>query len=114
MDKNQMNDKLKDLSKDDQNTTKFLISFLELVLELTPAEFCGTARILQVDLYRPTTEVEAEATKLNIFEEEARKTYLRDNCARDFEDILSDMLDKFASLNRTRRRNLMKILKQAK
>ena len=73
------------------NSKKQFNQFLELILTLEPVEFIGLARILCIDLMSDD--------KKN---------------SRDFYDILKDMLDKFPTLGRKQRREIISVLKQNK
>ena len=72
------------------NSEKQFNQFLELILTLEPVEFIGLARILCIDLMSD------------------------DKNSRDFYDILKDMLDKFPTLGRKQRREIISVLKQNK
>lgn len=72
------------------NSEKQFNQFLELILTLEPVEFIGLARILCIDLMSD------------------------DKKSRDFYDILKDMLDKFPTLGRKQRREIISVLKQNK
>ena len=64
---------------------------MELITELEPVEFIGLARILCVD----------------IINEEDKTT-------RDFYDILNDIIDKFNTLARKQRREILSVLRRVK
>ena len=67
-----------------------LRKFMMEVSKLEAIEFMGLTKIFNVSLF------EGE-----------------DNKPRDFETVLSEILDKYISLSRTQRRNIMKIIKSA-
>ena len=71
----------------EQNLREFMIS----VSKLEPIEFMGLTKILNIELYE---------------DEEKKKP-------RNFETVLSEVLDKYISLPRRRRRTVLKILKSA-
>lgn len=73
------------------NSEKQFNQFLELILTLEPVEFIGLARILCIDLMSDDKEN-----------------------SRDFYNILKDMLDKFPTLGRKQRREIISVLKQNK
>lgn len=73
-----------------ETSSKELIRFIETITKLEPIYFIGVARMMN------TTITEA------------------DGKVRALEEIMSDMIDKFISYNRTQRRNLYKIIKQVK
>lgn len=68
---------------------KRLYRFLEYISKLGPIEFLGIAHLLGVPLA-------IEGTTNN----------------RDFDDILSDMLDNFITLSATKQKELIKIVKK--
>lgn len=67
-----------------------LRKFMLEVSKLEAIEFMGLTKIFNVSLF------EGE-----------------DNKPRNFETVLSEILDKYISLSRTQRRNIMKIIKSA-
>ena len=67
-----------------------LIRFIEKITKLEPIYFIGVARIMNITITGANGEVRA------------------------LEEIMSDVIDKFISYNRTQRRNLYKIIKQVK
>ena len=64
---------------------------IELITELEPVEFIGLARVLCVD----------------IINEE-------DKTARDFYEVLNDIIDKFNTLARKQRREILSVLRRVK
>lgn len=64
---------------------------IELITELEPVEFIGLARVLCID----------------IINEENKTT-------RDFYDILNDIIDKFNTLARKQRREILSVLRRVK
>lgn len=74
---------------DTKTSPKELIHFIGLINTLPAAEFLGVVRVMNL-------------TAIG-----------EDNKPRSFEDIMSDMIDKFVEYNRTQRRNLIKIIKKA-
>lgn len=75
---------------DKEITSKELIRFVEKITKLEAVYFMGIARVMNTTVVKP------------------------DGSMRTMEDIMSDMIDKFISYNRTQRRNLMKIIKTIK
>lgn len=74
---------------DTRTSPKELIRFIGLINTLSATEFLGVVRVMNL-------------TAIG-----------ENNKARSFEDIMSDMIDKFVEYNRTQRRNLIKIIKKA-
>lgn len=75
---------------DKEVTSKELIRFVEKITKLEAVYFMGIARVMNTAVVNS------------------------DGSTRTMEDIMSDMIDKFISYNRTQRRNLMKIIKTIK
>lgn len=71
------------------NKEKDFELFLRGVAKLTPVEFCGLATFLGVALTTPSENPEMKSIP------------------RDSSEVLSDMMNKFESLNRKGRRQIM-------
>lgn len=71
-------------------SSKILVEFIELIPTLEPVEFLGLAKILCT----------------NTVDENMK--------ARPFEDILSDMIDRFLLTGRRQRKDIIKVMKNAK
>lgn len=65
--------------------------FINLIKYLEPVEFIGLARILCVDIINK-----------------------EDKTARDFYDVLNDMVNKFNTLARKQRRGILSVLKKVR
>lgn len=74
---------------DTKTSPKELIRFIGLINTLSATEFLGVVRVMNLTVIG------------------------ENNKSRSFEDIMSDMIDKFVEYNRTQRRNLIKIIKKA-
>ena len=70
---------------------KEIDKFITLLVNLQPVEFMGLARVLKVRLY--TNEEEREP--------------------REFEDVFAEVLERFSKCNRTRRREIIRLIKAA-
>lgn len=68
---------------------KNLLDFIEIIPKLEPIEFLGLSKILCVSTVDENME------------------------PRDFEDIFSDMIDRFISIGRKQRRDILKVIKKA-
>lgn len=75
-------------------------NILKKIIELEPIEFIGICKVLGVKLY------EIGIVSKNGVENEQTKP-------REFTDVWSDLCDKVGSLNRTRRRNLARLVNAA-
>lgn len=73
-----------------ETSSKELIRFIETITKLEPIYFIGVARMMNTTITGANSEVRA------------------------LEEIMSDVIDKFISYNRTQRKNLYKIIKQVK
>lgn len=71
---------------------KEIDNFINTITKLEPVEFMGLARVLKVPLFTG--------------EGEARE-------ARDFTDVFSDVLENFSKCARPRRREILKLVKDA-
>ena len=70
---------------------KEIDKFITLLVNLQPVEFMGLARVLKVRLYT---------------NEETREP-------RKFEDVFSEVLERFSKCNRARRREIIRLIKAA-
>lgn len=73
----------------DKVSSKVFTEFLEEVIKLEPIEFIGLAKVLCAPVMDSNKEL------------------------REFEDILSDMMDNFISTGRRQRRDILKMIKEA-
>ena len=64
---------------------------IELIIKLEPVEFIGLARVLCVDIINK-----------------------EDKTTRDFYDVLNDILNKFNTLARKQRREILSVLRRVK
>ena len=80
------------MSKKKAVSTKTFEEFLRLTARLDPVEFLGLCRILCVEV---NTDEKDEKDQL---------------IAREFPDILSDVMDKFLVIGRKQRREILKVL----
>ena len=71
---------------------------LEEIIKLDPVQFIGVCKILDVPIYNDKVQGE-ENGKVEM-----------EVSARDFEELWEDLCDKIENLNRTRRRNLGKLI----
>ena len=80
-------------------TDKTTEKLFNLIPKLGPVEFAGLARLLGVQLVE---EVNPNA-------EDVKEKY----ASRDFMDVLEDVLKRFEKLGRSRKREILKLVKQA-
>lgn len=75
--------------------------FVCLISKLNAFEFMGILKLLSVPIF----ENEQEITK---------ETNPKDIVSRQFEDLLDDAIDTFCVLNRARRREVLKLLREVR
>lgn len=73
--------------RSNKTKSKELIEFLELVGRLEPIEFGGILKIMNINIIDKNKKL------------------------RDFEDLISDLIDKFCIIGRKQKRDILKILK---
>lgn len=76
-------------------TDKLNEKFLHALLKLNPVELAGLAMVMGIPLHEPSENSEEEPK------------------ARDGAAIINDILTTYASYNRDRRRNALKVVKNA-
>ena len=75
------------------------MQLIEMICKMQPIEFAGLARLLGVQILEPNPNLESEEDK----------KYQ----PRSFADVLEDVLAAFEKLNRTRKREIIKLVKQS-
>lgn len=91
-------------------------SLLAKILELDAIEFLGVCKIIGVEVYNQDTKVDKIEDNVVTNDEadaECGQAIGRVNMeieSRDFYDIWNDVVDTIADMNRTRRRNLGKLI----
>lgn len=75
-----------------QCSEKEQVEFAQLLVRLSPIEFLGACRFLNIQLVRADDAADDQ---------------------RDFYTLYCEAIDEYARLNRTQRRNLLKILRPA-
>ena len=78
------------------------MEFLELVVKLEPIEFLGLTKVLGVKIYemKDGTDVAADAKKEDIV-------------AKDGVDLIAEVCEKFLTLPRQRRREILRVMKKS-
>ena len=69
--------------------------FIRYLAKTTPEEFLGIAKLMGIDIVSEESDAEKHVLKF-----------------KEPDLLLEEVLDKFLELNRTRRKNLMKILRK--
>ena len=97
--------------------------FIKSLTKLESAEFCGVARMLNVDMLKEGNAAEdikklrgkrAEAEKVEDAMTEEEKEQFKEAMSeflRPMEDVMNDMMDKFLGLSKKARKKLLKIMK---
>lgn len=75
------------------------MQLIEMICKMQPIEFVGLARLLGVQVLKLNSNLESEEDK----------KYQ----PRSFADVLEDVLAAFEKLNRTRKREIIKLVKQS-
>ena len=83
-------------------------AILRQILELDPIEFLGICKIIGVNIYKEIDDTDVEEDVEGAPASEKPKEE-----PRDFVDIWSDVCDTIDAMNRTRRRNLNKLVRAA-
>lgn len=83
------------ITKREKNTEEFA----KLLCDLEAIEFIGVAKVLCVELYEKAPTDTEDASK---------------RTPRDAEEVLIDMITRFADLNKAKQRELLKILRKLK
>ena len=83
-------------------------AILRQIIELDPIEFLGICKIIGEDIYKEPEGVDVEENVEGAPASEKPKQE-----PRDFADVWSDVCDTIDAMNRTRRRNLNKLVRAA-
>ena len=87
--------------------------FVRSLPKLEPIEFCGLAKILGVPMYKDLKDMGLDVEELKTkSEEELRAIEKEMNLPMD--EVLEKMMDKFLSLNKKRRKEILQIIKDVK
>jgi hypothetical protein len=92
------------------NLEKDFEYFIRHITKLEPVEFCGLAKILSVDMYKKIGLEEIDPKELKGLNEEQKQNIVAELIV-PMEEILEQMMDKFLSLPRKRRKEINQILK---
>ncbi len=90
-------------------------SLLVEIAKMKPIEFAGLAKLLGVDVMKPINNVDFTSTAPDP-SEDMKKTLPEDKPKaepRPFADVLEDIMARFSTLNRQRRREILKLVKKA-
>ncbi len=104
------------------DSEKSLTEFIALTTKLSPLQFLGLAKILNVDIEfknqddesKADSEVETDAIDgdcANTMENADAPVKKPRQHVKNFEDIFSDLIDNFVALNRKSRREIMNVLR---
>ena len=95
------------------NLEKDFEYFIKHIGKLEPVEFCGLAKILSVDMYRKIDLDEIDPKELKEFDDEQKQNMVAELIV-PMDEVLEKMMDRFLNLPRKRRKEINKILKDAK
>ena len=84
--------------------------FVKALPKLEPVEFCGLAKLLSVPMTNSNIEISKEEFE-NLKENEAIGAKLEE-VLLPMDEVLEKMMDRFLSLNKKRRNEINKILKE--
>ena len=70
---------------------------MDQITKMEPLEFAGLAKLLGISIVEPNSDADAEKKMV----------------PRSFADVLSDVMAKFTTLNRTKKRDLLKLIKKS-
>ena len=84
--------------------------FVKALPKLEPVEFCGLAKLLSVPMTKSNIEISKEEFE-NLKESEAIGAKLEE-VLLPMDEVLEKMMDRFLSLNKKRRNEINKILKE--
>lgn len=84
--------------------------FVKALPKLEPVEFCGLAKLLSVPMTKSSVEFSKEEFE-NLEENEAIGAKLEE-ALLPMDEVLEKMMDRFLSLNKKRRNEINKILKE--
>ena len=83
---------------------------LKVIVKLDPLEFLGVCKVIGVEVLEEIGEVKSE---VEVDGGQAKTDTISERPPREFEDIWADVCDTISSMNRTRRRNLGKLVRAA-
>ena len=95
------------------NLEKDFEYFVKNLTKLTPAEFCGLAKILGANMVRHEKMAGLKKEDYEAMDLDEKTEYVAE-LARPMDEVLEQMMDKFLSLPRRRRKEINQILKDAK
>lgn len=99
------------------DSEKSLTEFIALTTKLSPLQFLGLVKILNVDIEFKNDESEADNTDAidgdcaNTMENADAPVKKPRQHVKNFEDLFSDLIDNFVALNRKSRREIMNVLR---
>ena len=95
------------------NLEKDFEFFVKNIGKLNPAEFCGLAKILSVPMVRKEKITNLKKEDCEAMDLDEKTEYVAE-LTRPIDEVLEQMMDKFLSLPRKRRKEINQILKDAK
>lgn len=87
--------------------------FVKSLPVLQPVEFCGLVKILCVPMVHEDKMLEFDKEKYNQMEKDEKIEYVS-HFNRPMDEVLNDVMDKFLSLPKRKRREINQMLKDIK
>lgn len=84
--------------------------FVKHIPKLEPTEFCGLAKVLSVPMVKPIETLDMTPEDLKGLNEE-RAREIVDKLTRPMDEVLEQMMDRYLSLTKKRRKEINQILK---
>ena len=89
-------------------------SLLVEITKMKPVEFAGLANLLGVNIMKPIDGIEFTSTAVESSEMTKENQSDKPKAEpRPFADVLEDVMARFSTLNRQRRREILKLVKKA-
>lgn len=95
------------------NVEKDFEFFVKSLPILQPVEFCGLAKILCVPMVYEDRMLEFDKEKYNQLEKDEKIEYVS-HFNRPMDEVLNDVMDKFLTLPKRKRREINQMLKDIK
>lgn len=94
------------------NSEKGLTEFVALVAKLSPLQFLGLAKVLNVNIEFKNDTIDGDCANAMENADGADKPEKKPRQhVKNFEDLFSDLIDNFVALNRKSRREVMNVLR---
>lgn len=95
---------------ENKEVSKGVQKLFKMIVDLEPVEFLGVCQLLGIEVYEGEVELTDAAVPSEVGTD-GRPERWKTRVPKNGDQLISEVIDKLNSLNRTRRRNLQKILK---